>query len=254
LIIARILVVEPDRLTRRLLCDVLSPYFDVVTIGAEPIIAPGAALDFDLIITEPNAPTSARDFGLIRALRAAAIATPVMILSAVADPPLIAQGLRAGADEYMSKPFHRDELLARIRAVLRRAEAAAPAPIRVGSIEIDRARQIVRVAGDYVHFTAKEFAMLELLALRKGAVVTQEMLMTHLYGGMDEAQPKIVQVFICKIRHKLGAAALHVVSHWGRGYALCDAPPADSAPLERALAVVHQVRPGPRGQAAAAAS
>jgi len=236
----RILVIEPEPLTRQLLRDVLSPYFEVD--AASGPVAPGAC--DDLIIIEPNAPGTARDFSFIRHLRAAAIATPVLILSAVADPPLVAEGLRAGADEYMRKPFHVDELLARVRAVLRRTDATKPAILEVGGIAIDLGRKTVKVDGHPVHFTAKEFGILEALARRAGLVITHTMLMDHLYGGLDEPEIKIIEIFVCKIRRKLGAAARHLVTHWGRGYALTEDGTAPYArPLDRSLSVVHQVRP-----------
>ena len=115
--------------------------------------------------------------------------------------------------------------MARIHAVVRRSQGHAQSVIKTGSITVNLDTKTVEVAGARVHLTGKEYQTLELLALRKGTTMTKEMILNHLYGGMDEPEAKIIDVFICKLRKKLAAAANgehHIETVWGRGYALRD--------------------------------
>ena len=135
------------------------------------------------------------------------------------------QGLDAGADDYMTKPFHKDEMVARIHAVVRRSKGHAQAIISTGEIAVNLDAKTVEVNGHRVHLTGKEYQMLELLSLRKGTTLTKEMFLNHLYGGMDEPELKIIDVFICKLRKKLATAAggkHYIETVWGRGYVLRD--------------------------------
>ena len=130
-----------------------------------------------------------------------------------------------GADDYVTKPFHREELTARIHAVVRRSKGHSQSVIRTGKLAVNLDAKTVEVDGSRVHLTGKEYAMLELLSLRKGTTLTKEMFLNHLYGGMDEPELKIIDVFICKLRKKLAHACegdnyVHTV--WGRGYVLQD--------------------------------
>jgi two-component system, cell cycle response regulator CtrA len=130
-----------------------------------------------------------------------------------------------GADDYVTKPFHRDELVARIHAVVRRSKGHSQSVIRTGKLAVNLDAKTVEVDGARVHLTGKEYAMLELLSLRKGTTLTKEMFLNHLYGGMDEPELKIIDVFICKLRKKLSLAcggANYIETVWGRGYVLRD--------------------------------
>jgi len=128
-----------------------------------------------------------------------------------------------GADDYVTKPFHRDELVARIHAVVRRSKGHSQSVIRTGKLSVNLDAKTVEVDGARVHLTGKEYAMLELLSLRKGTTLTKEMFLNHLYGGMDEPELKIIDVFICKLRKKLANASNgknYIETVWGRGYVL----------------------------------
>ena len=136
------------------------------------------------------------------------------------------RALGFGADDYVTKPFHRDELVARIHAIVRRSKGHSQSVIRTGKLAVNLDAKTVEVDGARVHLTGKEYAMLELLSLRKGTTLTKEMFLNHLYGGMDEPELKIIDVFICKLRKKLSLAcggANYIETVWGRGYVLRDA-------------------------------
>ena len=133
-----------------------------------------------------------------------------------------------GADDFLSKPFHREELVARIHAIVRRSQGHAHAVIETGNTAVDLDAKTVSVEGKHVHLTGKEYQMMELLSLRKGTTLTKEMFLNHLYGGMDEPELKIIDVFICKLRRKLqDAGAPNIIDTvWGRGYVLREPEPA----------------------------
>ena len=107
----------------------------------------------------------------------------------------------------MTKPFHKDELVARIHAIVRRSKGHAQSVIQTGDLVVNLDTKTVEVGGQRVHLTGKEYQMLELLSLRKGTTLTKEMFLNHLYGGMDEPELKIIDVFICKLRKKLANAS-----------------------------------------------
>jgi two-component system cell cycle response regulator CtrA len=123
----------------------------------------------------------------------------------------------------VTKPFHKDELVARIHAIVRRSKGHAQSVIQTGDLAVNLDAKIVEVNGARVHLTGKEYQMLELLSLRKGSTLTKEMFLNHLYGGMDEPEMKIIDVFICKLRKKLAHASDgkdYIETVWGRGYVL----------------------------------
>ena len=135
----------------------------------------------------------------------------------------------------MTKPFDRSELLARVQAVVRRSKGFSQPRLRVGPMELNLDSREVMVNGQQVHLTGKEYAILELLVLRKGMVLTKEAFLNHLYGGMDEPEMKIIDVFVCKLRKKLAmAGADHLIGTvWGRGYMIREpAVELDSLPAE----------------------
>ena len=161
---------------------------------------------------------------VLRQLRVSRINTPIMILSGTSEIDTKVKTFGGGADDYLTKPFHKDELVARIHAVVRRSKGHAQSVIKTGDIIVNLDGKTVEVNGQRVHLTGKEYQMLELLSLRKGTTLTKEMFLNHLYGGMDEPELKIIDVFICKLRKKLftSAGAHHIETVWGRGYVLRD--------------------------------
>jgi two-component system, cell cycle response regulator CtrA len=221
-----ILIIEDDATTARTLSLLLqSQGFQTYTadLGEEGVDL-GKVYDYDLIMLDLNLPDMS-GMDVLRQLRVGKIDTPVMILSGSAEIEIKVKTFAGGADDYMTKPFHKDELIARIHAVVRRSKGHAESVIKTGDITVNLDAKTVEVNGMRVHLTGKEYQMLELLSLRKGTTLTKEMFLNHLYGGMDEPEIKIIDVFICKLRKKLVSAANgmhHIETVWGRGYVLRD--------------------------------
>ncbi|NQW15641.1 MAG: response regulator transcription factor [Rhodobacter sp.] len=180
--------------------------------------------DYDLILLDLNLPDM-NGHEVLRQLRRAKVDTPILILSGNDDADNKIRGFGFGADDYLTKPFHREELIARIHAIIRRSKGHAQSIITTGRITVNLDAKTVEVDAAPVHLTGKEYQMLELLSLRKGSTLTKEMFLNHLYGGMDEPELKIIDVFICKLRKKLSVATggeNHIETVWGRGYVLRD--------------------------------
>jgi two-component system phosphate regulon response regulator OmpR len=221
----KLMVVDDDPRIRELLRRYLSENgFSVAT--AEN----GASMNrlwqrerFDALILDLMLPGE-DGLAILRRLRGASDPTPVIMLTAKGEDVDRIVGLELGADDYLPKPFNPRELLARIHAVLRRSRAAAPQEIHLGALTLDLVAHRASVAGVQVPLTGKEYACLEFLATRRGMTVTKEMFLTHLYGGRDEPEMKIIDVFICKLRRKLtDAGAPKVIETvWGRGYTIAN--------------------------------
>ena len=179
--------------------------------------------DYDIIILDLVLPDM-EGYEVVRRLRASRVETPVLILSGLNRPQAKVKGFGVGADDFICKPFDSQELLARIQAVVRRTKGFAQPSLTVGPLTLNLGSREVLVAGQPVHLTGKEYAILELLTLRKGVVMTKEAFLNHLYGGMDEPEVKIIDVFICKLRKKLAQAGASnlIGTVWGRGYVLRD--------------------------------
>ena len=194
----------------------------------------GKLYDYDLIILDLMLPDM-DGFDVLRRLRMANVQTPIMILSGLAEPENKIKGLDIGADDYLTKPFDKNELIARIQSVVRRSKGHAQSIIRTGKLSVNLDSKAVQVEGRHVHLTGKEYGIVELLSLRKGTSITKEMFLNHLYGGIDEPELKIIDVFICKLRKKLNAATggeNYIETIWGRGYLLRDP---DERPMEMEL-------------------
>lgn len=193
--------------------------------------------DYDLILLDLNLPDM-NGHEVLRQLRIARVETPILILSGADDTESKIKGFGFGADDYMTKPFHREELVARIHAIIRRSKGHSQSVIHTGRVAVNLDAKTVEVEGKAVHLTGKEYQMLELLSLRKGTTLTKEMFLNHLYGGMDEPELKIIDVFICKLRKKLSNATggeNYIETVWGRGYVLRD--PQSNSLDERRIAV-----------------
>ncbi|MFQ5563158.1 MAG: response regulator transcription factor CtrA [Parvularculaceae bacterium] len=222
----RVLLIEDDGATAQSIELMLkSDGFNVYTtdLGEEGVDL-GKVYDYDIILLDLNLPDMT-GFDVLKSLRVAKINTPILILTGQGDIETKVRGLGFGADDYMTKPFHKDELVARIHAIVRRSKGHSQSVITTGDLVVNLDAKTVEVAGQRVHLTGKEYQMLELLSLRKGTTLTKEMFLNHLYGGMDEPELKIIDVFICKLRKKLAAATSgqhYIETVWGRGYVLRD--------------------------------
>jgi two-component system cell cycle response regulator CtrA len=235
----RVLLIEDDPVSARLIEGVLrseNMTFERSGEGEEGLEL-AKLYDFDIIILDLRLPDM-DGYEVMRRLRAAKIQTPVLILSGRSDPMDKVRGLTGGADDYLTKPFNRAELAARIQAIVRRAKGHAHSTIVTGKLVIHLQSHRVEVDGQRLHLTGKEYSILELLSLRKGTTLTKEMFLDNLYGGMDEPELKIIDVFICKLRKKIAMVTggeHYIETVWGRGYALKDPEPC--APRQREAAV-----------------
>jgi two-component system, cell cycle response regulator CtrA len=220
----RVLLIEDDSATAQSIELMLkSESFNVYTtdLGEEGVDL-GKLYDYDIILLDLNLPDMS-GFEVLRSLRVSKVKTPILILSGLAGIEDKVNGLGFGADDYMTKPFHKDELVARIHAIVRRSKGHAQSVIQIGDLVVNLDSKTVEVGGQRVNFTGKEYRMLELLSLRKGMTITKEMFLNHLYGGMDEPEIKIIDVFICKLRKKLACVSNgkdYIETIWGRGYVL----------------------------------
>jgi two-component system cell cycle response regulator CtrA len=220
----RILLVEDDPTTSRSI-ELMLTHANLnvyCTDLGEDGIDLAKLYDYDLILLDLNLPDMS-GHEVLRQLRLARIETPILILSGSDDTESKIKGFGFGADDYLTKPFHREELVARIHAIIRRSKGHSQSVIRTGKVQVNLDAKTVDVDGAAVHLTGKEYQMLELLSLRKGTTLTKEMFLNHLYGGMDEPELKIIDVFICKLRKKLAEATggqNYIETVWGRGYVL----------------------------------
>ena len=220
----RVLLIEDDSSTAKsielefaaegIICDTAEVGADGVEIGK--------IYEYDAIVLDLMLP-DVDGYEVLLRLRSAKVKTPVLILSGLISVDEKIKGLAFGADDYLVKPFNRGELIARVQAIVRRSKGHSESVVRFDKVAINLDTRIVEVAGTQVHLTNKEYAILELLAMRKGAVLTKEMFLNHLYSSMDEPEIKIIDVFVCKLRKKLSKASggvNYIETVWGRGYML----------------------------------
>jgi len=222
----RVLLVEDDgAVTRSIELMLRSEGFNIYTtdLGEEGVDL-GKLYDYDVIVLDLQLPDMS-GFEVLKNLRTAKVRTPVLILSGNAIVEAKVKALGFGADDYMTKPFHKDELVARIQAVVRRSKGHSQSIITTGELTLNLDEKTVEANGVRLHLTGKEYQMLELLCLRKGTTLTKEMFLNHLYGGMEEPELKIIDVFICKLRKKIADACSgqhYIETVWGRGYVMRD--------------------------------
>src|SRR3954464_15299126 len=192
-------LIEDDRATAQSIHLMLkSASFNVyITHLGEEGVDLGKLYDYDIILLDLSLPDMS-GFDVLRSLRVSKVKTPILILSGLARIEDKVSGFGFGADDYMTKPFHKDELVARIHAIVRRSKGHAQSMISIGDLCVNLDTRRVLVAGAPVHLTGKEYQVMELLALRKGSTLTKEAFLNHLYGGLDEPDGKIIDVFLCK--------------------------------------------------------
>jgi two-component system cell cycle response regulator CtrA len=220
----RVLLIEDDRtIAQSIELMLKSESFNVYTthLGEEGIDL-GKLYDYDIILLDLNLPDMS-GYKVLRSLRVSKVKTPILILSGLGGIDDKVRGLGFGADDYMTKPFHKDELVARIHAIVRRSKGLAESVINTGDLCVNLDAKTVKIGGAHVHLTPKEYQILELLSLRRGTTLTKEMFLNNLYGGMDEPVIKIIDVFMCKLRKKLANASNgkdYIETVWGRGYVM----------------------------------
>lgn len=222
----RILLIEDEALVSKSIQQMLA--LERYEVTAADLGETGLSLarqnQYDLIVLDLQLPDMT-GIDILRVLRDGEIHTPVLVLSGTDSPDVKVRALKSGADDYLTKPFHRDELIARIRAVVRRAQSSVSSVIQVGKIIVDLDAKLVSVNGVEIDLTTKEYEILKLLSQRKGMTLSKEIILNQLYGGMDVPNEKIVDVFICKLRKKLGSeidASAYIKTVWARGYELRD--------------------------------
>ena len=233
----RVLLVEDDSATAQSIEMMLRSegYVCDTTDMGEDGLEIGKLYDYDIIILDLMLPDM-DGYEVLRKLRTARVETPILILSGLTGLDDKTKGLGIGADDYLTKPFDKRELVARIRAIVRRSKGHPDSIIQTGKLKVNFDARTVKVNDQPLHLTGKEYEILELLSLRKGTTLTKEMFLNHLYGGMDEPELKIIDVFVCKLRKKLSAATggdNYIETVWGRGYLLRD-PVKDFDEPERA--------------------
>jgi len=181
--------------------------------------------DYDIVLLDLMLPDM-DGYEVVRRMRSARVEAPVIVLSGLTRPQAKVKAFSVGADDFLSKPFDDAELLARMQAIMRRSKGYSQPTLRIGAVQLNLDSREVLVSGQPVHLTGKEYAILELLVLRKGMVLTKEVFLNHLYGGMDEPEMKIIDVFVCKLRKKLALAGADnlIGTVWGRGYMVRDQP------------------------------
>jgi two-component system cell cycle response regulator CtrA len=222
----RVLLIEDDSATAHSIELLLkSESFNVYTTDlGEDGVDLGKLYDYDIILLDLNLPDMS-GFEVLRSLRVSKVKTPILILSGIAGIEDKVKALGFGADDYMTKPFHKSELIARIHAIVRRSQGHAESIVQTGDLIVNVDAKTVHINRVCVNLTRKEYQMLELLSLRSGTTLTKEMFLNQLYGGMDEPEIKIIDVFICKLRKKLAVASGgkdYIETVWGRGYLLRD--------------------------------
>jgi two-component system cell cycle response regulator CtrA len=222
----RVLLVEDDSSTAKSIELMLKSegyVIDTTDLGEDGIDL-GKIYEYDIIILDLMLPDM-DGYQVLKELRDAKIETPVLILSGLTELDNKIKGLGFGADDYLTKPFDKRELIARIQAIVRRSQGHSQSTITTGKVIVNLDSRTVEVAGEPLHLTGKEYGIIELLSLRKGSTLTKEMFLNHLYGGMDEPEVKIIDVFVCKLRKKIADIAggdNYIETVWGRGYVLRD--------------------------------
>jgi two-component system cell cycle response regulator CtrA len=236
----RVLLVEDDSAVAKSIQLMLQSEGFIVdsTDLGEDGLEIGKIYDYDIILLDLMLP-DIDGYEVLRRLRSARVTTPILILSGLTELDHKIKGLGFGADDYLTKPFDKRELIARIQAIVRRSKGHSDSVIRTGRLCVNLDTRTAEIDHHPLHLTGKEYGILELLSLRKGTTLTKEMFLNHLYGGMDEPELKIIDVFVCKLRKKLASASNgdnFIETVWGRGYVLRDPREAEEPPRAQASA------------------
>jgi len=192
--------------------------------------------EFDLVLVEVGPHTQAAQF--VKRMRLAKVRAPVLLLSSINHLIDTVRALTAGADDYITLPFDPESLIKRCFAISEEYYARTLPVLVIGRLRIDIERRTLHVDGTRVHLTNKEFQVLELLAKTPGTMVTKNMFIKHIYRGRYEPVNKVIDVFINKLRKKLGGASgeSYIATIWGRGYILRAPEAAIEGPKHAALA------------------
>jgi two-component system cell cycle response regulator CtrA len=217
----RVLLVEEDLVAARGITNMLKNGGAVVdqTDSGEDSLELLRHYEYDIVVLDLSLP-DIEGYEVVRRMRMARNDTPVLVIAEMGGAQDRVKALSLGADDFISKPYDKGELLARMQAICRRSKGFSQPTVQLGRMELNLDSRTVLIDGRVVDLTGKEYAILELLVLRKGMILTKEMFLNHLYGGMDEPEVKIIDVFICKLRKKLAKAGADGVvgTIWGRGY------------------------------------
>ena len=197
-------------------------HFKTIVSTIEDALAELRHNRIDAILLDINLPDG-NGTRLARLVRKNHMLVQILVISGNSGIDEKITALGAGADGYLTKPFDRYELMANLNAIMRRTHGHGAATISVGNLIVDLSRNYAKINDVRLVLTAKEFRIVEFLSLRKCAVLSKDAFLSHLYGGIDEPEPKIIDVFICKLRRKLvdaGADGLSIDTIWGQGYVL----------------------------------
>jgi two-component system copper resistance phosphate regulon response regulator CusR len=219
----RILLVEDEPDAATVLAKGLREHayaVDVAVDGREAL-EQAAINDYDLIVLDLLLPR-VNGVEVCRRLRSGGAATPILMLTARGEPDQRVQGLDAGADDYLAKPYHFPELLARVRALLRRGPALASAVVHVDDLTIDTRAQQVRRGSRPIQLTTKEYALLEYLARRSNEVVGRADIAEHVWDDSFDPLSNLIEVYIQRLRRKIddGEAVKLIHTRRGAGYCL----------------------------------
>jgi len=219
----RILIVEDDSLTARSIGRILNSHkfiWDTTDLGEEALEV-SRIYEYDLLILDLMLP-DIDGYEVLKTIRSQHMKIPVLVLSGLNSVDDKVRCLALGADDYMTKPFSQDELIARLHALIRRSQGHTTSTITTGPLCLNIETKTASVEGKKLKLTHTEYSILELLSVRKGITLTKEIFLNHLYGGIDEPDLKIIDVFICKLRKKLQKECGYplIETIWGRGYLL----------------------------------
>ncbi len=231
----RVLLIEAEALAARQMTHVLKACRAVVEHAGsgEDGLDFARHYDYDLVLLDHALP-DLDGTEVVRRMRAAGINTPAVVMTAQSQADTNVRAFQAGADDVIRKPSDPAELQARLQAIMRRSRGYSQPTLVLGSLQLNLDSREVFVGGTSVRLTGKEYAVLELLVLRKGMVLTKDMFLDHLYGGTGEPDSKIIDLLVSRVRKKLAdAGAPDAISTvWGRGHMMREvaAPSRASAP------------------------